>query len=87
VRIVLVGLSHHTAPVDVRERFAVDDPSPALAKLARCDEIDEAVLISTCNRVEAVVLTRSADAARLRLRSLFSHELGVDASEVPELDR
>ncbi|MCC6640137.1 MAG: glutamyl-tRNA reductase [Deltaproteobacteria bacterium] len=78
MRVLLVGLSHRTAPLEVRERFAVAEPGPLLQKLVATDEIDEAVLVSTCNRVEVVVLTRRLDAARLRLRSVFRHELGGD---------
>jgi len=74
----VLGLNHRTAPVEARERFAVADPAPLLAKLVTTDEIDEAVLISTCNRVEVVALTRRPDAARLRLRSFFRRELGGD---------
>ncbi len=88
MRIVLLGMNHRTAPLDLRERLAVDDPAPVLQKLVACDEIDEAVLISTCNRVEVVVVTRSYDAARLRLRSIFARELASDSIEVStsELD-
>jgi glutamyl-tRNA reductase len=76
VKILLVGMNHRTAPIEVRERFAVDEPGPWLAKLVASDEIDEAVLLSTCNRVEVVVTTRQLDAARHRLRSFFLRELG-----------
>lgn len=69
-------MNHRTAPVELRERFAVSDPSPLLAKLVATDEIEEAVLISTCNRVEVVAITRKPDAARLRLRSFFRRDLG-----------
>ncbi len=79
MRVLLLGLNHRTASLDVRERFAVADPAPLLAKLVACDEIDEAVLISTCNRVEVIVLSRRAEAARPRLRSFFRRELGGDA--------
>ena len=78
MRVVLLGISHRTAPLEVRERFAVADPAPVLQKLVASGEIDEAVLVSTCNRVEVVALTRRLDAARLRLRSLFRRELGGD---------
>lgn len=52
--IVVVGLSHKTAPVDVREKFAVADGAmPALlARLSGKPEISEALFLSTCNRVE-----------------------------------
>ena len=89
MKLVLFGMNHRTAPLDVREGLAVDDPTPALQKLARSEEVDEAVLLSTCNRIEIVVLTRDVDAARLRLRSFFRRELSGGASDVGEtaLDR
>ncbi len=75
MRIVLLGMNHRSAPLAIRERLAVDDPAPPLQKLVACDEIDEAVLFSTCNRVEVVALTRSLEGARLRLRSFFERDL------------
>jgi glutamyl-tRNA reductase len=87
MKILLVGLSHRTAPIEVRERFVVEDPDPALTKLVASDEIDEAVLVSTCNRVEVVALTRAPEAARIRLVSFFRRELagGADAPSVDEI--
>jgi glutamyl-tRNA reductase len=78
VKLLLVGMNHRSAPLDLRERLAVEDPGPLVQKLVACEEIDEAVLLSTCNRVEVVALTRSPEAARLRLRSFFRRELGAD---------
>jgi glutamyl-tRNA reductase len=75
VRIVLLGMNHRSAPLALRERLAVDDPGPPLQKLVASDEIEEAVLLSTCNRVEVVALTRRPEAARHRLRSFFSRDL------------
>jgi len=76
MRILLAGMNHRTAPLEVRERFAVDEPGPWLAKLVAGDEIDEAVLLSTCNRVELLATTRRLEAARHRLRGFFARELG-----------
>jgi glutamyl-tRNA reductase len=75
VRILLLGMNHRTAPLGLRERLAVPDPTPVLRKLVGDPEIDEAVLLSTCNRIEVAVLTRNPDAARLRLRSCFRFDL------------
>lgn len=83
MKIILLGLNHKSAPLEVRERLAVDDVAGPLQKLVAADEIDEAVLISTCNRVEVVALTRSLDAARHRLRSFFSRDLVSDGRGVP----
>ena len=55
--VLLVGLSHKTAPVEVRERFAVAEAATAerLAALAERPGVSEALILSTCNRVELVV--------------------------------
>ena len=84
MKIVLVGLSHRTAPLELRERLVVDDPGPLLQKLVSSDEIDEAVLFSTCNRVEVVAVTRSLEAARLRLHAFLSRDLGADSGDLSE---
>ena len=57
MQILCLGLSHHTAPVQMRERFAVPDGELAetAAHLARADGVTEAVIVSTCNRVEFYV--------------------------------
>ena len=78
MKLLLAGMNHRSAPVEVRERFAVEDPGPALAKLTGCAEIEEAILVSTCNRVEVLVSTREPEAARLRLESFFRHDLARD---------
>ncbi len=55
----LVGLSHKTAPVEVRERLAIEDEAlPGVLRAATAlPGITEAFILSTCNRVE--ILTRS----------------------------
>jgi glutamyl-tRNA reductase len=62
--IVVVGLSHRTAPIEVRERLAAGaDALPAvLARLAARSELAEVMFLSTCNRVEVFALPRFAAA-------------------------
>jgi glutamyl-tRNA reductase len=57
--LVVIGLSHHSAPVTVRERFAFADARvPATLQLLRDSGIaTEAVILSTCNRVELYAVT------------------------------
>jgi glutamyl-tRNA reductase len=57
--LVVLGLSHHSSPVTVRERFAFPEARvPAALQLMRDSGIaDEAVILSTCNRVELYVAT------------------------------
>lgn len=57
--IVVLGLSHHTCPVTIRERFAIAESRvPTLLQQLRDTGIaEEAVILSTCNRVELYVAT------------------------------
>jgi len=57
--LLVLGLSHHTAPVALRERFAFAEARvPATLQLLRDSGLaEEAVLLSTCNRVELYVAT------------------------------
>ncbi len=57
--IVVIGLSHHSSPVNVRERFAFSEAQvpPALQKLRDLGTAEEAVILSTCNRVEIYAAT------------------------------
>src|SRR5947207_2701991 len=57
--IVVLGLSHHSSPVAVRERFAFPDARiPATLQLLRdSGAVAEAVILSTCNRVEIYAVT------------------------------
>lgn len=52
--IVLVGISHHTAPIELRERVALDASGcrAVLAQLAASGSVREVLVLSTCNRVE-----------------------------------
>src|SRR5688572_22543865 len=57
--LVILGLSHHTAPVTLRERYAFNEARvPAALQLLRDAGLaDEAVILSTCNRVELYAAT------------------------------
>jgi len=57
MNLVLAGVSHKTSPLEVRERFALSEERipGALRRLHAEPEIEEAAVISTCNRVEFIV--------------------------------
>ncbi len=85
--IVVVGLSHKNAPIEVRERLAVSRAAvpEMLARLTAHRAVGEAVVLSTCNRVEVYAAARGrgasapelGEAARAALAVL--KELGGDA--------
>jgi len=58
VSIVLVGLNHRTAPLWIRERAAFTSETGAAAAVVQHAGVDEAFVLSTCNRVEAYVAHR-----------------------------
>ena len=64
-KLVLLGINHNTAPLDVRERLAI--PAGRLADATRTlvhqPGIREGLILSTCNRVEILTLQEDAPAA------------------------
>jgi glutamyl-tRNA reductase len=75
-RVLAVGVSHHHAPLEVRERlFLADGHAVELAaELARDDS--EAVVLSTCNRTEVYLSGGDAEHARKELERRSGLELG-----------
>lgn len=59
MNIAVVGLSHKTAPVEVREKLSIPEPQceQAIAKLCGYPHIDEVAILSTCNRLEIYLVT------------------------------
>ncbi len=57
LEIVVLGLSHHNAKVDVREKLAIPEAqwNEASAALCAYDSIAEASVLSTCNRFEIYI--------------------------------
>jgi len=57
--IVLLGLNHKTAPIEIREciAFSKEEAAVALKKFHELHSIKETVLLSTCNRVELLITT------------------------------
>ena len=74
----ILGLNHNTAPVEIREQvvFSGEDVARALTALTGIDGVDEAVLLSTCNRTEFYVI--SADDAQARLRDWLHSDRSLD---------
>lgn len=63
--ILIVGVNHHAAPVELRERLAVPSERipESLQLLTRSAPVEEAMILSTCNRVEVVATSTTPDTA------------------------
>ena len=80
MNVVVIGLSHRTSPVELRERFAfADEKIPgALQELRASGIASEAAILSTCNRVEIYAATKLApDAAFAELKKFFVSQSAV----------
>lgn len=77
MNLVVIGVNHQTAPVEVREQFAIPEARlpEALKCLASHPGVEEAMIVSTCNRVELVARTTNGNAdVRSCIRGLY----GID---------
>jgi glutamyl-tRNA reductase len=86
MNLLLLGLSHQTAPVAVRERYSVT-PAECLGvneKLVQEATISEAAVLSTCNRTELLALSSSPDDALECLYRVFHDEIGDGSAEAEQ---
>jgi glutamyl-tRNA reductase len=82
--IVIVGLNHRTAPVEIRERlaFPADTIGHALRGLVERGEIVEGVILSTCNRVEVCVLAGESYKGAAAIKEFLSAYHGIATDEL-----
>ena len=75
--LVVVGINHRTAPVEVRERVVFEPARipEALRELTSLSEVRESVIVSTCNRTELYCVTESGEAALADWLQRY-HQLG-----------
>src|SRR3954470_9115465 len=79
--LIVLGVSHHGAPLDIRERLAFTprEVVPVLQRLSHVAGAREGVLLSTCNRTELYLVEGDAEVAA-RGWEMLSEKLGADAT-------
>jgi glutamyl-tRNA reductase len=84
MQLLLVGVSHRTAPVELRERldFSARGVDRALASLAGAPAHHEAAIVSTCNRVEMYVACDEPEPAKHSIHHFLSEFHGVPADQL-----
>jgi glutamyl-tRNA reductase len=82
--IVIVGLNHRTAPVEIRERlaFPAETVGRALRGLVEREEIAEGVILSTCNRVEVCVLAGESYKGTAAVKEFLASYHGMPMGEL-----
>ncbi len=86
MNIIVVGLSHRTAPVEVRERLAfppnlIEKP---LRELVSLEDISEGLIVSTCNRVEIYATTRDIGGGLARVKRFLADHHGLPLEELEQ---
>src|SRR5580704_3507540 len=79
----ILGLNHHSAPIEVRERlaFAETDVVPSLSQLKQiAPSVAEVALLSTCNRVELIAVAPDPSQAVNELRDFLALDRRVEAN-------
>lgn len=79
MNIVVVGLSHKTAPVEIREKvtFPADKMPAFLSDLTNRKGVSEGVILSTCNRVEVIAITSHIQEGIEELKSFIAESNGI----------
>lgn len=84
MNLIVVGLSHKTAPVEIRERlsFPAQTIGEPLNRLCTAYEINEGVIISTCNRVEVLAVTRDIEKGLWQVKKFLSEYHNIPLEEL-----
>jgi glutamyl-tRNA reductase len=78
--ILVIGLNHSTAPVEIREKitFPGDDQGAVTRGLLQTEGVQEAMILSTCNRAELIVTTEDPEQTSERLVIEIGRVHGLD---------
>jgi glutamyl-tRNA reductase len=84
MEIVLIGLSHRTAPVEIREKFCVprEKVKEFLGQLAGVPGVREGMVLSTCNRMEVLGVVENGEAEIARIGDLLAGVGEISAKEL-----
>ena len=84
--LLVVGLSHRTAPVRVLERAAVAPPDTpkVLEELVRADNVTEALVLSTCNRVEVYAVVETFHGGMAEVAGVLAEHAGTEVGGLAE---
>jgi glutamyl-tRNA reductase len=82
--VLVIGLSHRSAPVEVLERASVPaaDVPKLLDELTRGDAVAEAILLSTCNRVEAYAVVESFHGGLAEISDVLARHAGLNVASL-----
>jgi glutamyl-tRNA reductase len=84
MNLVIVGLNHRTAELDLRQRaaFPADSLPDALKRLVQKPGIEEGIILSTCNRVELLSWVGEPESGAAELEIFLAESCGIVSAEL-----
>lgn len=84
--VLLAGLNHRTAPVDVRERFAISGAAldNAYDYFKNCSEVEGTIILATCNRTEIYATARDIEPGMQVLKEFMVDYGGIDEDSISQ---
>lgn len=86
MQLIVLGLNHRTAPVDIREKFSFDktEVTAALNHVYEHEQVAECVLLSTCNRTELYAVLDDVAEPKKFMLNLLRHLRGIEEVAVED---
>jgi glutamyl-tRNA reductase len=83
MELIVIGLNHKTAPIEIRERLAFpeDGIEKPLSQIKSLPSLKENMILSTCNRVEIYAVVQETEKAMLDLKGFLSQYHGLSLKE------
>lgn len=82
--VLLAGLNHRTAPVDIREKFAISGAAleSAYHYFSDCSEVEGTLILATCNRTEIYATARDIEPGMQALKQFMADYAGMDEESI-----
>ncbi len=86
MNVLIVGLNHKTAPVEIREKVSFSSASihGAVSRLCKLPAVREGAILSTCNRVEILAVTKDIEHAERQIKRFVCDSNGVSIEAIDE---
>jgi len=82
--VLVAGVNHRTAPVEIREKFSISGTAlqDAYNSLKSCNEVEGSIILHTCNRTEVYATTRNIEEGTKELERFLRHFSGLGYHEI-----
>ncbi|MBC7883630.1 MAG: glutamyl-tRNA reductase [Anaerolineae bacterium] len=84
MQIAVIGLSHRTAPVEIREKVSIIESQVPefVSRLRTCSQVQECAVLSTCNRLEIYAVLRDSEYGLREIAQFLADDRGVSLASL-----